>query len=103
MFAPGSRYATLETATLTIPQPDGTRRQVRYVRRRLLPPVDRHTTLVEHTVAPGERLDLIAARYLGDPLQFWRLCDASGALRPEELETAGRVVIVAMPPTGTGS
>ena len=100
MFASTSRYAALETATVTVPQPDGTGREVRYARRRLLPPVDRHTTLVEHTVAAGERLDLLAARYLGDPAQFWRLCDATGALRPEELEVPGVVVVVAMPGTG---
>ena len=25
------------------------------------------------------------AQYLGDPEQFWRICDANGAMRPEEL------------------
>jgi hypothetical protein len=100
VFASTSRYAALETATATVHQPDGTEREVRYARRRLLPPVGRHTTLVEHTVAAGERLDLLAARYLGDPAQFWRLCDATGALRPEELEVPGVVVVVAMPGTG---
>jgi hypothetical protein len=100
VFAPASRYAALETATVTVTQPDGTQREVRYARRRLLPPVEQHTTLVEHTVAAGERLDLLAARYLGDPTQFWRLCDATGALRPEELEVTGVVVVVAIPGTG---
>jgi hypothetical protein len=99
VFTPGSRYAALETATVTLRQPDGSERTVRYVRRRLLPPIDEHTTLVEHTVAAGERLDLLATRYLGDPTQFWRLCDASGVLRPEELEVTGVVVVVAMPGT----
>ena len=33
----------------------------------------------------GDRLDNIAARYLGDPEQFWRICDANGAMRPDEL------------------
>jgi hypothetical protein len=100
VFASTSRYAALETATVTVRQPDGTEREVRYARRRLLPPVDRYTTLVEHTVAAGERLDLLAGRYLGDPAQFWRLCDATGALRPQELEVPGVVVVVAMPGLG---
>jgi hypothetical protein len=43
-------------------------------------------------VADGERLDLIAARFLGDPEQFWRLCDANRTLRPEDLEVAGQSI-----------
>ena len=27
----------------------------------------------------GERLDNVAAQYLGDPTLFWRLCDANNA------------------------
>jgi len=99
MFAAGSRYQALPTATVTVHRPDGAEREVRYALRRFLPRVDAHTTLVEHTVAAGERLDILAARYAGDPTQFWRLCDAGGVLRPEELEVIGRVVVVAMPLT----
>ena len=39
----------------------------------------------DRDVVAGDRLDNLAARYLGDPEQFWRLCDANGAMRPEEL------------------
>ena len=46
-----------------------------------------------HLVADGDRLDLLAHRYLGDPELFWRICDANRALRPEELtREAGRVL-----------
>jgi hypothetical protein len=96
MFAKGSRYADLPTATVETRTSDGQSRSVRYVRRRFLPPLDAHTTLVEHRVAAGERLDLLAARYAGDPLQFWRLCDANDAMRPEELEIVGTVVTIAI-------
>jgi hypothetical protein len=49
-------------------------------------------------VTQGERLDNITARYLGDPLQFWRLCDANGALDPEELtDETGRTIAITMP------
>ncbi|HZT57821.1 MAG TPA: LysM domain-containing protein, partial [Pyrinomonadaceae bacterium] len=51
----------------------------------------------EHTVTQGERLDQIAAQYLGDPEQFWRICDANGALRPEELLETGRRVRLTLP------
>ena len=46
----------------------------------------------------GDRLDNIAARYLGDPELFWRLCDANVALRPTELtETIGRRILITLP------
>ena len=46
----------------------------------------------------GERLDHIAAKYLGDPEQFWRLCDANGAIRPNELlEPVGRRIRITLP------
>ena len=62
----------------------------------------RHRTvfalLLEHTVTEGDRLDNIAARYLGDPEQFWRICDANGVMRPDELtETVGRRLRITMP------
>jgi hypothetical protein len=30
----------------------------------------------------GDRLDLLAVRYLNDPTGFWRLCDANNAPVP---------------------
>jgi hypothetical protein len=53
---------------------------------------------VEHTVAKGERLDHIAARYLGDPTQFWRIADAAAVIAPEDLVTQpGTRVAVTLP------
>ena len=46
--------------------------------------------LVEHSVKEGDRLDNIAAHYLGDPEQFWRLCDANEAMQPDELTRTSR-------------
>lgn len=98
MFDPTSRYAKIPTATLTLTDAGGTSREIRYVRRRFVPAAEGMTTLVEHTVAQGERLDNITARYLGDPTQFWRVCDANNVLRPEELtEEVGRVIKIALP------
>jgi nucleoid-associated protein YgaU len=48
---------------------------------------------VERTyeVAPGDRLDLVAARLLGDPHQYWRIADANpGDL--DGLEEPGRTL-----------
>jgi hypothetical protein len=98
MFDPSSRYYNLETVKLEVADSDGKPRVIAYKRRRFIPPADGQTTLVEHTVTQGERLDNITARYLGDPLQFWRLCDANGALDPEELtDETGRTIAITMP------
>ena len=98
MFDAASRYATVPDATMTLVEPDGMERTIRFKRRRFLPSRSTMTVLVEHTVTDGERLDLVTARYLGDPTQFWRVCDANGVFRPDELtETAGRIVEIASP------
>lgn len=94
MFAHTSRYARIKTAHYTMP--DG--RIVAYVRRRFVPRGDTMPLLVEVTVTQGDRLDLIAARLLGDPEQFWRICDANSALNPLELtQQPGRVIRVTVP------
>lgn len=97
MFETNSRYYNIQTATLTVTDPDGRSREIRYVLRRFIPPPEDMTILVEHAVTQGERLDNITARYLADPTQFWRVCDANDVLEPEELESTGRVIKIAMP------
>jgi hypothetical protein len=92
-FPPNSRYADLEVATLE--RPDGT--TLVYVRRRFISPPERFALLQEHVVVEGERLDNLTARYIGDPEQFWRLCDANAVLTPEELEVPGRVLRITLP------
>jgi len=74
-----------------------------YLARRFLPDPDRLATVRYHVVTDRERLDHIAARELGDPEQFWRLCDANRVLRPEELEVPGRVVRITLPEGLPGS
>jgi hypothetical protein len=94
MFEPSSRYYPLETATYTMR--DG--REVRYKRRRFLPQGENLPTLVEVTVTDGDRLDLIAARTLANPEQFWRICDAENAMNPPALtEEPGRRLRVPIP------
>jgi hypothetical protein len=94
MFEPTSRYYQIETATLTTA--DG--RTLTYSRRRSLPPGSSMSLLAEVVVSRGDRLDLIAARTLGDPEQYWRVCDANDAVRPEDLtDEPGRTVRIAMP------
>jgi hypothetical protein len=94
MFEPTSRYFLLETATFTLP--DG--RRIAYKRRRFLPRARDLTLLMETAVAQGERLDLIAHRTLGDPLQFWRICDANDAMDPLDLTSEpGRMLRIPLP------
>ena len=93
-FSPTSRYYYIETTTLETA--DG--KIVAYLRRRFVPSPERFALLREHTVKEGERLDNITAHYLGDPEQFWRVCDANGAMRPEELtETPGTNLRITFP------
>src|SRR5262245_26515115 len=93
-FPANSRYFNIEIATLETP--DG--RKYAYLRRRFVPSPDRFSVLQEHVVVQGDRLDNITARYLGDPLQFWRVCDANRAMRPEELtEQIGRRLRITLP------
>ena len=94
MFAITSRYHSIQTAELETT--DG--RRIVYLRRRFVPSPAVFALLLEHTVTEGDRLDNIAARYLGDPEQFWRICDANGVIRPDELtETVGRRLRITMP------
>ena len=98
MFDPSSRYYKIEVTTMIVTDSDGLPREIRYVKRRFIPPADGATTLVEHTVTQGERLDNITARYLGDPTQFWRICDANNVLEPNELtDTVGTMIKIALP------
>jgi hypothetical protein len=97
MFDPTSRYYNLPVKTISLIDV-GETREITYVQRRFIPPADEITVAVEHMVTDGERLDNIAARYIGDPTQFWRICDANGAIRPNELtEKIGRRIIIAVP------
>jgi hypothetical protein len=93
-FPPTSRYHQTPLATLKM-QDD---REVTHLKRRLVPSPERFALLQEHAVSEGERLDHIAARYLGDPEQYWRICDANGAVRPDELlEPVGRRIRITLP------
>jgi hypothetical protein len=96
MFDHTSRYYHIETAIFE--WPDG--RKSSYKRRRFLPQPESLTILGEAIVQAEDRLDLIAARALGDPLVFWRICDANGAMRTDDLLEIGRRLNVPLPQPG---
>jgi hypothetical protein len=94
LFPPTSRYHGIDTTILETA--DG--KAIIYLRRRFLPSPEKFALLQEHVVTQGERLDNITARYLGDPEQLWHVCDANGAMRPDELtETIGRRLRITLP------
>lgn len=94
LFTITSRYYTTETAQLTTD--DG--KTIVYLRRRRVPQPEEFVTLTEHQVTDNDRLDNITAQYVGDPEQFWRLCDANNAMEPSELtEIVGRVIRITLP------
>ena len=93
-FPPTSRYHDLKTATIETPEG----KTIMYVRRRFVPSPERFALLQEHRVTQGERLDNITALYLEDAEQFWRICDANAAMRPDELtETIGTRLRITLP------
>ncbi len=94
LFPPESRYHGI--AAVQVTQSDGT--VVVYLKRRFVPPPENFSLLLEHTVSGGDRLDNLAAHYIGDPTQYWRICDANGAIRPAELtEIVGKVLNITLP------
>jgi hypothetical protein len=95
-FPTDSRYYGSSTVSYTAPNGQ----TVTYLARRFVPQpgAPNFSTVATHTVRQGDRLDLLAAKYLGDPLIFWLLCDANGAIRPNQLvETPGTVLNITMP------
>jgi len=92
-FGPTSRYynATIETFV------DAENESHAYVARRFVPQPDTYSQIGTHVVVEGERYDTLAAEYLGDPTQFWQLCDANAVMDPADLEVTGTTVSITLP------
>jgi hypothetical protein len=76
------RYDAVPVATTTVADVEHGTRDVRYLRRRTLADPRDTRPLAFHVVALGDRLDLVAARHLGDALAAWQIADANLALDP---------------------
>jgi nucleoid-associated protein YgaU len=98
IFPADSRYHGAKTLTLTTPSGE----TITYLARRIVPQpgAPNFATIAQHTVRMGDRLDLIAAKYLGDPLVFWLICDANGAIDPQDLVAAPGTVLDITTPQG---
>jgi hypothetical protein len=96
MFTSSSRYANLQDEQLTAK--DGT--VITYKERRFLPLGEDMLPLQLVNVVAGDRIDLVTYRTLGDPEQFWQVCDANNAMYPLELTARpGRVLVIPSPGT----
>lgn len=74
------RYDKCKTAIEVV---DG--RTVQYMERRFLPKGEEIGHVGETPVGDDERLDQLANRVVGDPLQYWKLADANNAMNPLSL------------------
>ena len=95
-FPTDSRYYGFSVQQYTAP--DG--QVVPYLARRIVsqPGAPNYATINQVTVQQGDRLDQIAAKYLGDPLMAWLICDANGAMKPYDLvKTPGTVLNITTP------
>ena len=78
MIFAGSRYE--KAGTMVLVRPDGSRVSI------LRTPLPRKALVRGYfRRSEGQRLDLIANRFLNDPLGFWRLCDANNVIVPDAL------------------
>lgn len=94
MFNYNSRYYPLETVQYTLN--DG--RSIAYKKRRFLPQGITLPLLQEVTVSDGDRLDLITYKGLGDPEQYWQICDSNDAMNPTDLtKEIGKVLRISEP------
>ena len=94
MFEETSRYYSLETTTYQTPDV----RLIAYKSQRFLPQGEKLPLLVRVPVNEGDRLDLMAARTIGDAKQFWRICDANNTMNPFVLAAeVGRTLRVPVP------
>ena len=89
MFSSTSRYASVGDAVYL----DKNGRRITYKVLRLIPSAP---TLLVHQVVQGDRLDLLASTFYSDPEQFWRICDANDAMRPEDLVEIARQLRIAL-------
>ena len=98
-FPPNSRYNRVNTAIHETV--DG--KKIIYLRRRFISQPERFILIQEHAVIEGDRPDLLATKYLGDPEQFWRICDANAVMDPNDLVAViGNRIRITLPEGLTG-
>lgn len=86
MFEKNSRYAALPTYRV----PDRRGRQVAVV-----PPAPALEQALAgyHVRKDGQRLDLLAGRYLDDATTFWRICELADAMLADAVTVSDEIAI----------
>jgi hypothetical protein len=97
MFFRGSRYESISETSLVAK--DG--RTIRYKRMRFIPKSTSPPRLFAKAEL-GDRPDLVSFRAIGDPEQFWRLCDFNLIQRPVDLTAVPGTRIAIPAPEGGG-
>lgn len=93
-YGPESRYYGLPLLTQTTPAGA----QISYVSRRFIPPPEDFALLQRYRVRQGDRIDVIAASILGNPLSYWQICDANLALEPDDVTAVpGAFIVITLP------
>lgn len=94
------RYEGVEVATVLARDGTGGDREVAFLLARSPSSPANMLALSWHRVGPEDRIDLVTARYLGDPAAFWRVCDANLALDPAALvgpAAEGSIIVIPVP------
>ena len=93
-YGPESRYYGLPLLTQTT----AGGAQISYVSRRFIPPPEDFALLQRYRIKQGDRIDVIAASILGNPLSYWQICDANLALEPDDVTTVpGAFIVITLP------
>jgi nucleoid-associated protein YgaU len=88
MVFQGSRYAGVQV--ITPPDVSGQRHRVLALRTPAETP-----GVIEHVVSEGDRLDLLAHRFYGEPTKYWLILDANpDVLNPFQLLQPGRRIFI---------
>jgi hypothetical protein len=97
-FPTDSRYYGFGVLQYTAPNGQ----VIPYLARRIVPHpgAPNYATVNQYVVHQNDRLDIIAAKYLGDPLMAWLICDANGAIRPWDLVSKPGTVLAITTPQG---
>jgi hypothetical protein len=93
MFDPTSRDYNLTVRTETTT--DG--RFIAYTGRRFLPMATNQTVLAQVMLTEGDRLDNLAANYLGNSLLFWQICDSNQIMNPLSALQPGATIDITLP------
>jgi nucleoid-associated protein YgaU len=95
MFFKGSRYERVKDYVALDVR--GSRNRVKRMRRISQQPKQQQQPqkkALTYIIKEGDRLDLLAHTYYGDPTKFWLICDANQTMFPHELLVPGKRIII---------